>query len=153
MSTGRSTDVARVPRAREPRRPRVAWVALVVGVAAVVVLSTLLWIGPVVWFSRFTVSPTVAYSGDINVTLSATLVGLSGPLSGVRVGFVTYPVPGAPPVVIRTAVTGPGGVATAHFKPEAPLTLRLFAQFHILGTSQTITSAPAVLQVYLPPTV
>jgi hypothetical protein len=153
MPAGRSTQIARIPRARDPSRRRGAWVALAVGVAAIVIVSTLLWVGPVVWFSRFTVSPTVAYSGDINVTLSATLVGLSGPLSGVRVNFVTYPVPGTPPVVVRSAVTGPAGVATAHFQPEAPVTLRLFAQFRIPGTSETITSAPAVLQVYLPPTV
>ncbi len=136
-----------------PRRRRTAWVLLVVAVCALaIIIPVILWSGPVEWFSDFSVTPTVAYTGDRNVTLSATLVGLSGPISNVSVNFVTYPVPGGPPLVLRSALTGPHGVATAHFKPEAPETLRLFAQVRIPGTSRTVTSTPVVLQVYLPPT-
>jgi hypothetical protein len=139
---------------RRGRPVRAVWVLLAVaaGISAVFV-PTILWSGPVEWFSEFTVSPTLAYSGDINVTLSAVVDGLSGPIAGLTVQFITYPVPGAAPLVIQSAVTGPHGVATGHFKPEAPLTLRLFAQIHIPGTSKTVTSGPVVLQVYLPPTI
>jgi hypothetical protein len=152
LTDAEPTGALRWPR--PGRRVRRRWIALAAVLAVVVVLgATLLWTGPVEWFSSFSVSPTVAYSGDINVTLSATVVGLSGPRAGFPVNFVTYPVVGGAPVVIRSAVTDSQGVATAHFKPEAPVTLRLFAQFRIPGTTKTVTSNAVVLQVYLPPTV
>jgi hypothetical protein len=152
LTDAEPTGVLRWPQ--PGRRVRRRWIALAVVLGVVAVLAaTLAWTGPVVWFSSFSVSPTVAYSGDINVTLAATVTGLSGPRVGLLVNFVTYPVTGGAPVVIRSAVTGAQGVATAHFKPEAPVTLRLFAQFRIPGTTKTVTSNAVVLQVYLPPTV
>lgn len=134
------------------RRRTWAWIALGVALVAVVV-PTLGFLGPVDWFSDFSVSPTVAYSGDINVTLSATLVGLSGPIAGAAVQFVTYPVTGAPPLVVNTSRTGPHGAAIDHFIPRSPGTYRFFARYVVPGTSEVITSPPAVIQIYLPPTI
>jgi hypothetical protein len=134
------------------RRRTWGWIALAVALVAVVV-PTVLFVGPVDWFSDFYVSPTVAYSGDINVTVSATLMGLSGPIGGAPIQFVTYPVPGAAAVIIQTSRTGSHGVATIHFIPRSPVTLRLFARYFVPGTSDVVTSPPAVIQIYLPPTI
>lgn len=134
------------------RRRTWGWIALAVALIAVGV-PTVLFVGPIDWFSNFYVSPTVAYSGDINVTVSATLAGLAGPIPGAPIQFVTYPVPGAPPLIIQTSLTGSHGVATIHFIPHSPLTLRLFARYFVPGTSDVITSPPAVIQIYLPPTI
>ena len=165
MSTPNQSENSRLvsgPRKDGSRSPprgrarRIAWTVLVTaGAVGAVIVPLVVWGGPVEWFADFSVSPEVAYTGDINVTLSATVVGLSGPVSNLRVMFVTYPVLGAAPLVLQSALSGPNGVATAHVgsptHPFAASTLRIFAQFEIPGTAESVTSAPAVLQVFSPP--
>lgn len=139
--------------ARRPPVRRNVWALLVVLAAVGAVAGTALAEGgPIDWFSQFTVTPTVAYSGDVNVTLSATVVGLAGPIGGILVHFVAYSVPGEPAVTLRSSVTDRHGVAVAQFIPRAALTLRLFAEFQVPGTSHTVPSAPVTLQVFAAPT-
>jgi hypothetical protein len=137
---------------RRSRRRR--WTAVALAIVATLVLTSLFVgapFGPVYWFRHFSVTPNVVPTDDARVRLSAQVASLSGRVADISVTFawvnatgVLYP--------IATAPTDASGAVAITSRPPGTGELQLVATFRVPGSSETVTSPVASLDVHLPPT-